>query len=142
MLLERPDFAEEDAEVAAWAEKNGLGKETTAELRQFLKQKLHVSDELISPQLNGSLMVHVAAFYHVSYREAKDVDANGGTLVWRIAYDFLCQLKVMLKAHHAKEQSAGRAECPMVVDAEVFAALVAPKQRNAPVSDSQEFCMD
>lgn len=142
LLLQPADGDEEDVDVSDLVEKHSLSKEAAADMQKLLKQKVQDADRLVSPRLNSPLMAQVAALYNVSYKSPKDYKASGGTLAWRIAYDLLCQLKVMLKVQQSNAQSADGGECALTVDPEVFAALIAPKQRNAPVSDSQDFCME
>ena len=70
-------------------------------------------DERFAPQLNSPLLAKIAALYYVSYTEASP--NSGGTLAWRVVPDYLCYLKVTLKAREEHEQN-GQDGCAPVFD--------------------------
>ena len=92
-------------------------------------------DERFAPPLNSPLLAKIAALYYVSFTEASP--NSGGTLAWRVVPDYLCYLKVTLKAREEHAQS-GQDGCAPVFDPVTLAGMMAPNQRTAPISESQE----
>ena len=121
-----------DAEVK-WASFDDLINEFRSELLSSTAS----ADEIFTPSLNSTLLAKVAALYYVSYTYAGP--ASGGKFAWRVAPDFLCYLKVALKAHEDRALSGhdGRG-CVAVFDPAAMARMMAPNQRTAPISESQE----
>jgi hypothetical protein len=115
--------------AAKWASFDDLINEFRSELLSGL-----TLDERFAPALNSPLLAKIAALYFVSYTEASP--KSEGTFAWRVVPDYLCYLKVALKAREELAQS-GHGGCAPVFDPVTMARMMAP-QRTAPISESQE----